>query len=162
MYFQHNAKRVLSSRDSRGEYVARLEAKPAESVSQGESQVTLAAASILIITITALLLRNRGGVRCPNTYREPRRRIPESSVCPDCGGGLRKLAKMFPRCVPACFKVTRHVRPKLSCGDCERIVQASAPSRTIVRGLASTPTPMRTTNSPPSQAVTSANVYRHE
>ncbi len=38
--------------------------------------------------------------------------------------------------VPASFKVMRHVRPKLSCAGCERIVQAPAPSRPIERGLA--------------------------
>ena len=38
--------------------------------------------------------------------------------------------------VPARFKVIRHVRPKLSCAGCERIVQAAAPSRPIERGLA--------------------------
>jgi transposase len=38
--------------------------------------------------------------------------------------------------VRACFQVIRHVRPKLSCQQCERIVQAPAPSRPIARGLA--------------------------
>ena len=38
--------------------------------------------------------------------------------------------------VPGSFKVIRHVRPKLSCASCERIVQAPAPSRPIERGLA--------------------------
>jgi transposase len=38
--------------------------------------------------------------------------------------------------VPACFRVIQHVRPKLSCRRCERIVQAPAPSRPIARGLA--------------------------
>lgn len=38
--------------------------------------------------------------------------------------------------VRACFKVIRHVRPKLSCDTCDRIVQAPAPSRPIDRGLA--------------------------
>jgi transposase len=38
--------------------------------------------------------------------------------------------------VRACFKVIRHVRPKLSCDACDRIVQAPAPSRPIDRGLA--------------------------
>jgi transposase len=37
--------------------------------------------------------------------------------------------------VRACFKVIRHVGPKLSCAACERIVQAEAPSRPIDRGL---------------------------
>jgi transposase len=45
---------------------------------------------------------------------------------------------MSPRCwnTCACFKVIRHVRPKLSCDACDRIVQAPAPSRPIDRGLA--------------------------
>jgi transposase len=38
--------------------------------------------------------------------------------------------------VPASFFVIRHVRPKLSCSHCERIVQAAAPSRPIERGMA--------------------------
>ena len=38
--------------------------------------------------------------------------------------------------VPARFKVIRHVRPKLSCARCQRIVQAPAASRPIARGLA--------------------------
>ena len=38
--------------------------------------------------------------------------------------------------MPECFRVIRHVRPKLSCRKCERIVQAAAPSRPIARGLA--------------------------
>jgi transposase len=38
--------------------------------------------------------------------------------------------------VPASFFVIPHVRPKLSCSRCERIVQAAAPSRPIERGMA--------------------------
>ena len=38
--------------------------------------------------------------------------------------------------VPSRFKVIRHVRPKLACGRCDKIVQAAAPSRPIARGLA--------------------------
>ncbi len=38
--------------------------------------------------------------------------------------------------VPASFLVIRHVRPKLSCTKCDHIVQASAPSRPIERGIA--------------------------
>jgi len=37
--------------------------------------------------------------------------------------------------VPARFKVIRHVRPKLACVRCARIVQADAPVRPIDRGL---------------------------
>jgi len=38
--------------------------------------------------------------------------------------------------VPASFRVTRHVRPKLACTCCDHITQAAAPSRPIERGLA--------------------------
>lgn len=38
--------------------------------------------------------------------------------------------------VPARFRVIQHVRPKLACSACERIVQVGAPSRPIARGIA--------------------------
>lgn len=38
--------------------------------------------------------------------------------------------------VPGRFRVIRHVRRKLSCGKCEKIVQAAAASRPIAKGLA--------------------------
>jgi transposase len=38
--------------------------------------------------------------------------------------------------IPANFKVIRHVRPNLACKQCERVVEAPAPSRVIERGLA--------------------------
>ena len=71
--------------------------------------------------------------------REIHRHMPSHEACPDCGGRLRELgedvAEML-EYVRACFKVIRHVRPKLSCDACDRIVQAPAPSRPIDRGLA--------------------------
>ena len=66
---------------------------------------------------------------------------PESLLTVDARlrGRLRELgedvAEML-EYVRACFKVIRHVRPKLSCDGCDRIVQAPAPSRPIDRGLA--------------------------
>ena len=38
--------------------------------------------------------------------------------------------------IPSRFQVIRHVRVKLACARCDRIVQAAAPSRPIERGLA--------------------------
>jgi transposase len=71
--------------------------------------------------------------------REVHTHAPGHEACPDCGGRLRELgedvAEML-EYVRACFKVIRHVRPKLSCDACDRIVQAPAPSRPIDRGLA--------------------------
>ena len=71
--------------------------------------------------------------------RETHTHEPQQQACPDCGGTLRKLGEDVSEVleyVPARFKVIRHVRPKLSCARCERIVQAAAPSRPIERGLA--------------------------
>src|ERR1700686_878477 len=45
------------------------------------------------------------------------------------------VSEMF-EYVPSHFKVIKHVRPKLSCASCQRIVQPLAPSRPIERGLA--------------------------
>ena len=58
-------------------------------------------------------------------------------ACPKCGGQMRKLGEDVTEVleyVPASFKVIRHVRPKLSCRDCEAIVQAPMPSMPIERG----------------------------
>ncbi|MEW3673789.1 transposase, partial [Pseudomonas aeruginosa] len=38
--------------------------------------------------------------------------------------------------LPGQFKVIRHVRPRLACPACDSIVQASAPSRPVDRGMA--------------------------
>jgi transposase len=71
--------------------------------------------------------------------RHTQTHVPTQVACPDCGGELRKLSEDVSEVleyVPDSFKVIRHVRPKLSCRQCERIVQAPASSRPIARGLA--------------------------
>ena len=71
--------------------------------------------------------------------REIHTHVPDHDACPDCGSRLRELgedAAEILEYVRASFKVIRHVRPKLSCVACDRIVQAPAPSRPIDRGLA--------------------------
>jgi transposase len=60
-------------------------------------------------------------------------------ACPRCGGTLRALGEDVTEVldyVPGAFRVTRHVRPKLSCRACESIAQAPVPSLPIARGLA--------------------------
>jgi transposase len=63
---------------------------------------------------------------------------PASCACPDCGATMRKLGEDISEMldfVPGYFKVLRHVRPKLSCGHCARVIQLPAPSRPIERGI---------------------------
>jgi len=59
--------------------------------------------------------------------------------CPECGAAMRKIGEDVSEVleyVPERFKVIRHVRPKLACQACERIVQVEAPSRPIERSYA--------------------------
>lgn len=80
-------------------------------------------------------------VRRPLPAHLPRERVVHEPACqcPDCGSALRKIGEDVSEVleyVPAQFKVIRHVRPKLACPACERIVQVAAPSRPIDKGVA--------------------------
>jgi transposase len=73
--------------------------------------------------------------------REPHVHEPTtgSCNCPECGGSLRALgedASEVLEYVPEHWKVIKHLRPKYSCSACQKIVQASAPSRPIERSYA--------------------------
>jgi transposase len=77
----------------------------------------------------------------PELPRVLRVHAPASCSCPECGAVMRQLGEDTSEqldYVPGYFQVIRHVRPKLACRACARIVQAAAPSRPIERGL---PTP---------------------
>ena len=74
--------------------------------------------------------------------REPKlHEVPIASgcICPDCGGTLREMeadvTEVMER-IPARFKVVQHVRPKFTCGRCEKITQAPAAKRPFVNGMA--------------------------
>lgn len=63
---------------------------------------------------------------------------PATCDCPECGGQMRKLGEDVSEMldyVPGAFTVIRHVRPKLACGRCSKVVQLPAPSRPIERGM---------------------------
>ena len=65
---------------------------------------------------------------------------PASCTCPDCGALLRKLGEDISELldfIPGYFKVIRHVRPKLSCPHCARVIQLPAPTRPLERALPS-------------------------
>jgi len=71
--------------------------------------------------------------------REVIMHAPSRDCCPDCGGELRQFGEDVSEqleYIPHSFKVIRHVRPKFSCGGCDRVVEAPAPTRPIERGLA--------------------------
>jgi transposase len=71
--------------------------------------------------------------------REVHVHMPDADTCTACGGGLSKLGEDVSEMleyVPASFKVIRHVRPKLCCTKCDMILEATAPSRPVERGLA--------------------------
>jgi transposase len=64
---------------------------------------------------------------------------PSADACPECGGALKEIGADVAEqieYVPRSWRVIRHVRPKFSCACCQTLVQASAPSRPIARGLA--------------------------
>lgn len=84
----------------------------------------------------------RKPVRKPLPARLPRETVQHDvpCTCPECGGTLRPLGEDVTEVldyVPGSFRVIRHVRPKLSCRNCESIAQAPAPELPIRRGLAS-------------------------
>ena len=80
-------------------------------------------------------------VRRPLPAHLPRERVVHepACTCSDCGAPMQRIGEDVAEVleyVPASFKVVRHVRPKLACARCERIVQVPAPMRPIARGLA--------------------------
>jgi transposase len=82
----------------------------------------------------------RTGNRQPLPDHLPRERITHAGVCacPTCGSErLRKMGedeREVLEYIPSHFKVVVHVRPKLSCRDCEAITQPPMPSLPIERG----------------------------
>jgi len=57
-----------------------------------------------------------------NVHEAP---VAPGCTCPDCGGALREMeadvTEVMER-IPERFMVVRHVRPKFSCGRCEKII----------------------------------------
>jgi transposase len=89
------------------------------------------------VAATAARTRRRG--LPPHLPRETHTHPPKEESCAACGGALKKLGEDVSEMleyIPASFKVIRHVRPRMCCPGCERIVQAPAPERPIERSLA--------------------------
>lgn len=85
--------------------------------------------------------RERGQpVRRPLPDHLPREEIMHDpgSVCPGCGGTRftrlgEDVTEVLEK-IPARLRVIRHIRPKLSCRCCQRIIQAPAPDLPIEKG----------------------------
>jgi transposase len=92
-------------------------------------------------TTTEQRTRKQRGALPEHLPRQVHVHEPASCNCPDCGNKMRRLGEDVSEqldYVPGYFRVLRHVRPKLSCAHCSRVVQLPAPARPIERGL---PTP---------------------
>lgn len=71
--------------------------------------------------------------------REIHRLEPAETCCPDCGSDMKYLSEVSAEqleLVSSALKVIRTVRVKKACTRCDSIVEASAPSRPIDRGIA--------------------------
>ena len=101
-----------------------------------EREAEAATAAMPVVTRTRETARP---YRQPLPDHLPRTEVVHEAlcVCPDCGGAMRRMGEDVTEqldYVPASFRVVRHVRPRLSCRSCERIVQAPLPSMPIERG----------------------------
>ena len=82
-------------------------------------------------------LRRRSREFPAHLPREVVEHKPQDCDCPECGGLLRKLgedASEMLDYVPGYFRVIRHVRPKLACRACARIVLILAAARFGLHG----------------------------
>jgi transposase len=108
-----------------------------EDLEEGEAARTILAAQR---SLDQPRRERRQPVRRPLPDHLPREEIVHhpGPVCPGCGGTrFAKLGEDVTEVlekIPARLKVIRHLRPKLSCRSCERIVQAPAPDLPIEKG----------------------------
>ncbi|AZU48823.1 transposase of IS66 family [Aeromonas hydrophila] len=75
--------------------------------------------------------------------RDEHRLRPTEAVCPECGGMLSYLGEDTAEqleLVRSAFRVIRTVREKHTCGQCDFITQAPAPSRSMRRSRIKGPT----------------------
>lgn len=66
--------------------------------------------------------------------------VPDERCGPDCTGRMVRIGEDVTEVldyIPARFEVIRHVRPRMACRLCERVIQAPAPSLPIPKARAS-------------------------
>jgi len=89
-------------------------------------------------TATASPQRRRGKPRVADHTPRERIVLDPGDHCPDCGGALRLVGEDVSEIldfIAAKLKVVETARLKKSCRSCEKIVQPSAPTRPIRRGM---------------------------
>jgi transposase len=126
----------------RGALLDQLELQLADleaDAAQAEAAAQIVAATSEKITVPSF--ERRRPARRPLPEHLPRERIvyPVPTVCPCCGGTLRKIGEDVTETlelIPRQWKVIQHVREKFSCRACEVISQPPAPSHPIARGRA--------------------------
>ena len=101
----------------------------------------LQVAAVPSASVAAAKRERQVPARRPLPDHLPRSRVEHvpACACPECGATMRKIGEDVSEVldyVPERFRVIQHVRPKLACPACERIVQVAAPSRPIERGIA--------------------------
>ena len=91
---------------------------------------------------TVAAFQRKRPARQPFPAHLPRERVvvPGFTECPCCGGArLRKLGETVTETldvIPRQWKVTQHVREKMTCRDCEKISEPPAPFHVTPRGWA--------------------------
>lgn len=85
-------------------------------------------------------LRRTGRQKLPEHLEREEILLAPDAQCPECGGSsMRKISDDISEVleyVPLSFKVKRYIRPRRACNECDKIVQAYAPSLTIDKGKA--------------------------
>lgn len=108
--------------------------------SRAQDQDEASGADVEAVPGAAAVTKRAKPSRQPLPDHLPRHEVRHAPpcACPDCGGTrFLKAGEDVTEVldyVPASFRVVRHVRPRLTCRDCDASVQADRPSLPIERG----------------------------
>lgn len=132
----------------RHKYYGQSSEKVKNQISELELQIEENEAEIALIpenvesdeTPEAVKVSPTGRKKLPDSLPREEKILAANAECPECGGkNMRKISDDISEVleyVPSSFKVIRYVRPRCACNDCDKIVQAYAPSLTIDKGKA--------------------------
>jgi transposase len=105
-----------------------------------ESEIASERASARTTTVSAFQRKRPSRQSFPAHLPRERVVVPGFTACPCCGGTrLSKLGETITEqidVIPRHWKVTQHVREKMTCRDCERISEPPAPFHVTPRGWA--------------------------